>query len=511
MVLILAGCGAENGKYDIKSLSLKPSGVSLNPQGSQKFTCKAQFGDGSSRDFNPKWAVSNSSIGSIDQLGNFTAASAASADGYVLASYGSLTASAEVKISQSSSQTLESPQSITFSSVAPYTLKLAWTDCSADGYLISYGTDSNADTVTHETTTNSADITGLKSNAIYYFKVKSYKTTSGLRVYSGFSSVFSVITADFPIKFSVSGNKILDDNGSEFVFRGVNILDPAWMDLVYNNVNDQYFQALKSWNVKIIRIPIHPAAYKYYGKAGYFNLLDKVLALAASSEIYAILDYHSIGFPPDGTYDNLNPGGLPWTESIYAYTDQEMKSFWQETADHFKNDDRVVFFEIFNEPTARVGATDSQSWAALKTKAEELIDIIRNYDSDSKIIVGGINYSYDLSCALADPINRSNIIYGTHPYPNQTKSYDDAFGNLSANYPVFATEFGFDPSAANGVHYKADSSYGTALISYLESKKISWTAWNFSISWYPALILDWNYTPSTSGTLFRNYLTTLNQ
>jgi len=370
--------------------------------------------------------------------------------------------------------------------------------------------DNNADKATFETSTNSADINSLGSNMQYYFKVRSFKTAQGNRVYSDFSPVFSITTSNYPIKFTVNGNKIVDDKSNQIVFRGVNILDPAWMDSVYNNVNDQYFSALESWEVKIIRIPIHPAAFNYYGSTNYFKLLDKILDLAAAHKIYAIIDFHSIGFATDGTYDNLDPGGLPWTGPIYAYTDSSLISFWQVVADHYKNDDRVVFYELFNEPTNRVGATDSQSWDAWKTKAESLIDNIRNIDPKKSIIVGGINYSYDISYAASNPINRQNIVYGTHPYPNQTVSSDIAFGNLASNYPVFATEFGYDPNAAAGIHYKADDTYGTNMINYLEGKKISWTVWSFSTTWGPALLSDWSYNTTASGGLFKSFLQNLN-
>ena len=178
---------------------------------------------------------------------------------------------------------------------------------------------------------------------------------------------------------------------------------------------------------------------------------------------------------------------------------------------HYKNDNRVVFYELFNEPTYGAGLSEEQSWASLKTKSEELIDIIRAIDNDAKVIVDGLGWAYDLSYVSANPINRENIVYGTHPYPNQGKSWDEAFGNLKAAYPVFATEFGFDESDSSK-HYYATNSYGNDIINYLENKKISWTAWNFSPVWAPTLLLDWdiNYSPSTSGILFKSYLQSLN-
>jgi len=235
------------------------------------------------------------------------------------------------------------------------------------------------------------------------------------------------------------------------------------------------------------------------------KLLDKVLEKAASHKIYAILDYHSIGFPPDGTY-NPSPidNTIPWRgTSIYAYTDQEIKDTLRAFASHYKNDDRVVFYEIFNEP---IGGNNLESWNEWKAKAEELIDIIRTDDVDAKIIVNGLNYASNISFAQTTPINRPNIVYGIHPYPNNGIADFSGFGNVKSTYPVFATEFGFDPNAADGIHYKADIQYGTNMVNYLESNKISWTAWIFSSDWTPALLSDSNYNATASGALFKSYL-----
>lgn len=334
-------------------------------------------------------------------------------------------------------------------------------------------------------------------------------TTSSTTTTSTSTSTSSTTTTtlqpNFPKKFSIEGNKIVDDKGVEHVFRGVNVLDPGWMDAIYYNLNDAYFSQLAAWNVKIIRIPVHPAAYKYYGQEIYFKLLDKMIGLAAKHEIYSIIDFHSIGFPPDQSSMYLEGVNTPWTGSIYNYSENDLESFWDAASKHYKDDDRVVFYELFNEPTSGVGGIALSSWLAWKAEAEKLIDIIRANDPDSKIIVGGLGYSYDISFAYDNPIARANIVYGTHPYPNQEKSNYDAFIKVREKYPVFATEFGFD-SDAIGKHYQADAQYAADLVSTLESNKISWTVWHFSPDWAPALIQDWDYMPTISGTTFKALL-----
>jgi lysophospholipase L1-like esterase len=51
-----------------------------------------------------------------------------------------------------------------------------------------------------------------------------------------------------------------------------------------------------------------------------------------------------------------------------------------------------------------------------------------------------------------------------------------------------------------------DGSYGPNLVTFLEERHISWTAWNFDTDWSPTLISDWSFTPTEQGRFFRNVL-----
>lgn len=528
IVFALTGCGADQNKYQVKSITLDPATAQVLSTKTQQFKCKALYGDGAVRDFvGASYTLDIPSSGIIDKNGLFTAAiTLATIEAKITATYGSLMASAEITVNPSITTeeaniilyTPSIPQNSTVSNITPYTsqINLAGT---AEGNIVSFGTDEAATNLgLTEASGNSVSITGLSSNTKIYFKAKAYKYALTGRYYSQFSEISNFETTNYPINFDILDNKIIDDKGNITVFRGVNILDPAWMDTIYKNIDDKYFAALASWKVKIIRIPIHPASYKYYGSTEYLKILDKVLTLAASHEIYAILDFHSIGFAPEGNYMDLAGTDTPWIGSIYAYTSDELTAFWKTIAEHYKNDNRVVFYELYNEPTkSNASLTDSNgnpltgsaldkvSWIMWKSEAEFLVDTIRNININAKIIVGGINYSYDLSYALENPIDRPKIVYGTHPYPNQTMSSDEAFGNLASKYPVFATEFGYDPGAA-GKHYLGDDTYAAQMIAYLESKNIGWTAWSFSTEWLPAMLIDWDYNTTAAGSFFKDTL-----
>jgi hypothetical protein len=106
----------------------------------------------------------------------------------------------------------------------------------------------------------------------------------------------------------------------------------------------------------------------------------------------------------------------------------------------------IAFYELFNEPVSGNDIATREDWLLWKTFAEELIDIIRVNDPDCLVIVGGLQWGYDLSYVLSFPVERENIVYATHPYPGTewNRSWDEAFGKIKNQYPVFATEFGFE-------------------------------------------------------------------
>jgi hypothetical protein len=216
--------------------------------------------------------------------------------------------------------------------------------------------------------------------------------------------------------------------------------------------------------------------------------------------MYTYIDYHSIGFPPHERY-----------QSGYETSKGEILSFWDAISTRYAGDRRVAFYEIFNEPTGSEGYTLGD-WLAWREFAEEVIDTIRANDAETSVIVGGLQWAYDLSYAMDNPIRRENVVYATHPYPGSDwrVGWEEAFGRLSEDYPVFATEFGFGTEP--GPHYyegnhTGPTRYREAILDYLEGRDISWSPWCFSATWGPSLLEDIDgYIPSTSGSFFRDAL-----
>jgi hypothetical protein len=151
-----------------------------------------------------------------------------------------------------------------------------------------------------------------------------------------------------------------------------------------------------------------------------------------------------------------------------------------------------------------------------KEYCEDIIDLIRQYDPDTIIIVGGLQAAYDLSFVPQAPIERSDIVYAAHVFPavDWRLDWDSAFGDMAYDYPVFA-EIGFNNQCPHQElresAYRGPIRYRDAVTTYLEERGISWTVWSFSHVWDPTLLLDTDYTPTESGEFFRDQLLHLNE
>ncbi len=294
----------------------------------------------------------------------------------------------------------------------------------------------------------------------------------------------------------VDGNRIADAAGTTVVLKGIALADPDQLARD-GHWDAEYFQQVKSWGAQVVRIPVHPKFWRDRGPAGYLALLDQGVGWAEQRGMHVILDWHSIGDPVAQVYDTSYG-------SIYPTSQAETRSFWRIIAAHYRNDPAVAFYELFNEPT-------NQTSAGWKVVAESLIDVIRAQDAAAICIVGGFDWSYDLTPIGADPIERDGVAYSVHPYPSHDgpvaeTAWQAKFGYLTATRPVFATEFGFAANPADSVAYAA-AGYGTHITDFLASRGISWTVWVFHPTWTPNLLSDWSYAPaSPQGTFFQGLL-----
>ncbi len=81
---------------------------------------------------------------------------------------------------------------------------------------------------------------------------------------------------------SVKGNKFINAKGDTVLFRGVSIADPDKIDHE-GHWNKMLFEKVKDMGVMLVRIPVHPVAWRERTPLKYLSLLDSAVSLVYSS------------------------------------------------------------------------------------------------------------------------------------------------------------------------------------------------------------------------------------
>ena len=285
--------------------------------------------------------------------------------------------------------------------------------------------------------------------------------------------VFAGETSLYPSQLSVSGNKLVDANAQVVTLRGFMPADPAVLARE-GRFNRKFFDEMADSGANVIRLPVHPE--RWARDPDYlWRYLDSAVAWNGKNGVYTIIDLHFIG--DIGTDRGAQMPDIRMPSRDFA------TAFWQQVAFYFKDTPHVIF-EIFNEP-AEISASD---W---RMSAQYLVDVIRTTGAKQLIIVGGIEYSRDLSWVLKTPIEGENIAYAAHIFPAHSKySWDRWFGDVSEKYPVVVTEWGWmesDPSGKQTYLVGSQKNYGEPFISYLDQHKIGWVACWYDDEWKPAM------------------------
>ncbi len=311
---------------------------------------------------------------------------------------------------------------------------------------------------------------------------------------------FTLLAKKLPL-LSVQGNHFVDPQGRTVLLRGVCISDPDKID-IQGHWNREHFVKLKELGTQLVRIPVHPAAWRQRTPAEYLKLLDQAVYWCTELDLHVMIDWHSIGNLVTGVFQ----------DPMYDTTREETMNFWRVMARHYAGHHTVAFFELFNEPTTYRDQLGPVSWSEWKHLVETEITLIRATNAQVIPVVAGFDWAYDLTPVRLEPIAAAGIAYSVHPYSNKrtqpwAPKWELDFGFVADKYPVIATEFGgFPKPPAPGTTLPADApasqrnaNYGPEIIKYLESRGISWTVWCFDPEWGPTLIKNWDYELNASG------------
>ena len=295
---------------------------------------------------------------------------------------------------------------------------------------------------------------------------------------------------------SVKGNRFVDPSGKPVLFRGMSIADPDKLES-QGMWNRAFFAGVKDMGGNLVRLPVHPAAWRRRTPQAYLKLLDQAVDWCTDLGIYVIVDWHSIG----------NLQSEMFQDPQYNTSKVETFEFWRTMSRHFNGHHTVAFFELFNEPTHYNGMLGDMSWAQWRELNEEMIRIVRYWDKDTVALVAGFDWAYDLNQVHYDPVRAEGIGYVVHPYPFKRSEpwepkWEENFAFVAERYPMIATEIGFDPKPGEVID---DHHYGNRITRFLEERGISWVAWVYDPQWWPQMLKQFNPPELTAcGAFFRD-------
>jgi endoglucanase len=290
-------------------------------------------------------------------------------------------------------------------------------------------------------------------------------------------------------QLSVSGNKIVDQDGAPVQLQGMSFFWSQWMGQFYNA---QVVKWLKDdWRTTIVRAAMGIEYDGYLTNTDTEKKKIKVVVDAAIAEgLYVIIDWH----------DHHGENHL-----------KESKAFFAEMAKTYGDKPNVIY-ELYNEPL-------SISWSTvLKPYHQAVIDTIRFYDKDNLIICGTPNWSQDVDKAALDPLSDPNVAYTLHYYASTHKQQlrDKASFALSKGIALMVTEYG--TCEANGSGY-LDEAEANKWYKFMDDNFITSCNWSIADKDETASILKpgasatggWGDSKLTaSGILVRSYLRSKN-
>jgi len=219
------------------------------------------------------------------------------------------------------------------------------------------------------------------------------------------------------------------------------------------------------WEADLCRVAMYVQEDGYEtDPEGFTAEVNRIVEEITTRGMYAIIDFHV-----------HNPG------DPLANLENATQFFDDVAAEHAGKD--TVIFEICNEP-------NSVDWASIRQYAEEIIPVIREYDSESPIVVGTRGWS---SLGLSDigsdgpkeiidnPVSGDNLLYAYHFYAATHGQWErDQLETAADEIPIFVTECG--SMEANGDE-TSDFESTRKFFDVMDANNISWAFWSYSDDW----------------------------
>ncbi|TWT89930.1 Endoglucanase A precursor [Pseudobythopirellula maris] len=335
-------------------------------------------------------------------------------------------------------------------------------------------------------------------------------------------------SAGLPPRLKVEGNQIVTATGEPLRLRGVNIAGFEWSsDGDRGRIPESVRVAIEEWRVNHIRLPL--CQDRWFGQApeqsdggqGYREQIGRVVQQCARRGVYLIADLH---------WSNAGQPGKRIGQ--HTMPDEGSLRFWREFATEYANHPAVLF-DLYNEPhdvswdvwrhggevtesLERFGSDKTQTFQAVGMQI--LIDAVRHTGAKNICVIGGLDWSYDLTGVIdGDPLDDptgDGVVYACHAYPFKGDTVDEWAAKISAaarELPVIVSEFGSDskrrgrwrdgpPEAPTEVPQNdtgmTDYEWNAAMLRTLDELDLPWTAWVLHPNAHPQMLSGWDYAPT---------------
>lgn len=246
------------------------------------------------------------------------------------------------------------------------------------------------------------------------------------------------------------------------------------------------------WGADVFRAVMYVDEGGYLSNpTGLANKMNQLVDWTAQAGMYCIIDWHILN--PGNPNDRIEPA----------------ETFFRQMAQTHAGKKHVMY-ELCNEPN---GVT----WDQIKTYADQITPIIRQYDPQALILVGTPNYDQRPQDVLTNPLsaaNAYNVLYTVHFYAGSHYFQQD-IENIAGQLPLFVSEWGTSNHSGNG---GADYANAQAWLDLMAGQnpagqKISYCNWSFAGKEESSAALNpgacssqnWNNT-TTSGTWVKNHI-----
>lgn len=217
--------------------------------------------------------------------------------------------------------------------------------------------------------------------------------------------------------------------------KGVNLTQwfqvPSARQIQFSKFTRTDLEQIRALGADVIRLPINlhamtNGAPDYVIDPLFYTFMDQVVTWSNELGITLILDNH--------TFDPIEPTS-PDVGDV-------LNKVWAQMAEHYKG--RGVVYEVLNEPHGISAAL----WGQIQ---QRVIETIRAHDTETYIIVGGVNYNSYNDLATLPVYTDTKLIYTFHFYDPFLFTHQGASWSSPSLEPLSGMPFPYDASAMPGL------------------------------------------------------------